>query len=155
MAKSKRTRGNWRFTIRSLLLLTLAVAAWLAYEIHESRTLPRHSEAIRTLGGDVELETSPWSLVRFVEPQRYGQRMVAARIPAHRLSDAMEILRAQGALRRLQIDCDGSHDVTSNWKAIADQLPGVAILPVMQGSPRGSSSLPEESLAPGGKPPRA
>ncbi len=67
MAKPRGIRRFLRFSLRSLLLATLAVAAWLGYEVHQARTVKRQAAAIPALGGQVEFEPSPWSLLRFVE----------------------------------------------------------------------------------------
>src|SRR2546423_13682735 len=76
-----------RFSLRSLMLLTLAVGAWLGYEVHQARTARRQAEAIHALGGEVEFETSPWSLLRFLEPQTYGRRVAAVSIGRDGASD--------------------------------------------------------------------
>src|SRR5438876_3650249 len=81
MAKPKGIRRFLQFSLRSLMLVTLAVAAWLGYEVHQARTVQRQAAAIRALGGEVEFETSPWSLLRFIEPQTYGRYVVAAQVP--------------------------------------------------------------------------
>src|SRR5262245_44207619 len=69
-----------RFSLRSLMLVTLAIAAWLGYEVHQARTIERQAAAIRALCGEVEFEPSPWSLLRFVEPQTYGWRISSATV---------------------------------------------------------------------------
>ena len=66
MGKPKGIRRFLRFSLRSLMLVTLAVAGWLGYEVHQARTVQRQAEAIRALGGEVEFEASPWSLLRLL-----------------------------------------------------------------------------------------
>src|SRR2546423_13045140 len=97
-----------RFSLRSLMLLTLAVGAWLGYEVHQARTARRQAEAIRALGGEVEFETSPWSLLRFVEPKVYGRRVTAAEIPGEHLQ---QVLRSLRGLRAVQVGYNGAADL--------------------------------------------
>src|SRR5947209_20238724 len=92
MAKPKGIRRLLRFSLRSVMLVTLAVAAALGYEVHQARTVERQAEAIRALGGEVEFEASPWSLLRFIEPQTYGRRIVIAQVRAHGLDEAVSRL---------------------------------------------------------------
>src|SRR5439155_26286732 len=98
MGKPKGIRRFLRFSLRSLMLVTLAVAAWIGYEVHQARTVERQAEAIRALGGEVEFETSPWSLLRFVEPQTYGRRIAAAEFPAENTDLALPQLVSMASL---------------------------------------------------------
>src|SRR5438034_5453631 len=88
-----------RFSLSSLMLVTLAVAAWLGYEVHQARTVQGQAEAIRALGGEVEFEASLWSLLRFIEPRTYGRRIVAAQVPA---DDVDETISCVNSLPHLQ-----------------------------------------------------
>src|SRR5436309_1863897 len=103
MAKPKRIRRFLRFSLRSLMLLTLAVGAWLGYEVHQARTARRQAEAIRALGGEVEFEVSPWSLLRFVEPQTYGRRILSAKVSGEHVVDAVPVLQVIASLRRVTV----------------------------------------------------
>src|SRR5438874_9649717 len=115
MAKPKRIRRFLRFSLRSLMLLTLAVGAWLGYEVHQARTVQRQAEAIRALGGEVEFEPSPWSLLRFIEPQTYGRRIVMAHVTNERVEAAIVLLSALPALREVQVTFDGARETRPTW----------------------------------------
>src|SRR5437667_2392720 len=103
MAKVRGIRRFLRFSLRSLLLLTLAVASWLGYEVHEARTVRQQAEAIRALGGDVQFVPRGWSLLRFLEPQTYGRQIAAVEIPAASTEEALPQLQALPRLRDLRI----------------------------------------------------
>src|SRR5437867_1439708 len=107
MAKSRGIRRFLRFSLRSLLLVTLAVAAWLGYEVHQARTVERQTAAIRALGGEVEFEPSPWSLLRFFEPQAYGRRIVRASIYGEGLDEALPLIKSLSDLRELRVGYEG------------------------------------------------
>ncbi len=130
MAKPRGIRRYLRFSLRSLLLLTLAVAAWLGYEVHQARTVERQTEAIRALGGEVEFEPSPWSLLRFFEPQTYGRRITAAQVPADRPDEAVSLLRACPRLREVRVAFDGSTDLLGGWNLFRGEFAGKRIVPV-------------------------
>jgi hypothetical protein len=130
MASPQGIRRFLRFSLRSLLLLTLVVAVWLAYEVHAARTVERQAEAIRALGGEVEFEPSPWSLLRFVEPQTYGRRIWAAQVPAVRPEEAVPLLRACPRLREVRVAFDGSTDLLGGWNLFHREFAGKRIVVV-------------------------
>jgi hypothetical protein len=130
MARSSGIRRFLRFKLRSLLLLTLVVAAWLGYEVHQARTVERQAAAIRALGGEVEFEPSAWSLLRFVEPQRYGRRIVAIQVANERLEEAIPLLRPMTALREVRIVYDGASDTRQNWESLQALVGDERIVPV-------------------------
>src|SRR5262249_23586335 len=118
-----------RFSLRSIMLLTLAVAVWLGYEGHEARKFQRRLDPGRALSSEVDLTASRWSVLRFVEPQTYGRRIAAAELPAERLEEAVPILRSERALRELRVACDGVDDVRPAWPQLAAALPGTKLVP--------------------------
>src|SRR2546422_5065304 len=130
MAKPPGIRRYLRFSLRSLLVLTLAVAAWLGYEVHQARTVQRQARAIRALGGEVEFEASPWSLLRFVEPRTYGRRVVIAQIPADGLDEAVSRLNVLPHLREVRLALDGRSDVRQKWDYLRAELNGKRLVPV-------------------------
>ena len=66
---TSRFKRRWfQFRLRTVLLLMLAVALWLGYEVNWA-SRQRHVVAIEELGGSVVYERRPWSLLRFVDAQ--------------------------------------------------------------------------------------
>ncbi len=130
MARAPGIRRFLRFSLRSLLLVTLVVAAWLGYEVQQARTVERQAEAIRALGGEVEFEPSPWSLLRFVEPQTYGRTIVVAEIAGERTDDTIPILKTLSALRELRIEYDGTFDLQPSWRALNRELTATRVVPI-------------------------
>src|SRR5258705_1303056 len=63
-------KHRWlQFSLRSVLLLTLAVALWLGYEVREARQVERTITALCALGGTVVTElTCPDPLRLFGAP---------------------------------------------------------------------------------------
>jgi hypothetical protein len=112
------------------MLLVLGVACWLGYEVQQASSTRRQINTLRSLGGEVVLETSPWSLLRLFEPHAYGQRIVVIEVPADGLKEAMPILLSQSNLRALRIVCDGTLDVGPVRSELIELLPRTTIVPV-------------------------
>src|SRR5262249_8906147 len=75
-------KRRWlQFSLRSLLLLTLAVALWLGYEAQDAHRVERTTAAVRFWGGEVEWAPGGWSLLKFVAGGAYGQRIDKVEIP--------------------------------------------------------------------------
>ena len=71
MSRSKSKRRWLQFSLRSVLLLTLAVALWLGYEVHQARQVEQTIAGITALDGNAECELTGWSLLRLCRvPQR-------------------------------------------------------------------------------------
>jgi hypothetical protein len=130
MAKAWGIRRFLRFSLRSLLLVTLAVAAWLGYEVHQARTVERQAEALRALGGEVEFEPSPWSLLRFIEPQTYGRRITSVQLTGDRVDEAISVLKGMAPPRTIHVEYDGSIDPGPSWRLLNAALPRTEIAPV-------------------------
>ena len=78
---TQKPRRRWlQFSLRSLLLLPLAVGLWLSYEVSEARIVERQTAAIEALGGQVGYEPIGISLLRFLL-NGYGQQVVEVDIP--------------------------------------------------------------------------
>jgi hypothetical protein len=129
MAKVQGIRRFARFSLRSLMLLTLAVAVWLGYEARWAGPTQEQVDAMISSGGEVQWETSPWSLLRFLDSETYGRRIVTAQVPAEGLPTAAAILRSRAGLRELRVVCDGSVDVQPPWPELAASLRGAALIP--------------------------
>lgn len=130
MAKPQNIRRFLRFSLRSLLLVTLAVAAWLGYEVHDARTVERQAEAIRALGAEVEFESGGWSLLRFMEPARYGRRIRTAQVWDARVDEALPQLAALHSLREVRVIFGGTRDQRASWLRLHDTLHRVKITPL-------------------------
>jgi hypothetical protein len=102
--------------------VTLVVAAWLGFEVHQTRIVERQAETIRALGGEVEFEPSTWSLARFIEPGRFGRRIVTAQVPGDRADEALSLLEAMPYLREVQVAYDGSYDLGPSWSTVRSRL---------------------------------
>jgi hypothetical protein len=129
MIRSKHERRWLQFSLRSVLLLTLAVAVWLGYEVRQARHVERTLAALRALGGDAECEPTGWSLLRLCRVPGYGQRIVRAEIPGAAVDEATGLLRDSPGLREVQVTYDGTYDPTASWKCIRAALSHVVVVP--------------------------
>jgi hypothetical protein len=93
MSNTKSQSRWWQFSLRSVLLVTLAVAIWLGYEVRQSRQVERTIAALRELGGEAECEATGWSLLRLCRVPGYGQRIVRATVPGTAADEAIRVLR--------------------------------------------------------------
>jgi len=130
MAKARGIRRFLRFSLRSLVLLTLVVATWLGYEVHQARSVERQAEAIRALRGEVEFEPSPRSLLRFFEPSTYGRRATIVSLPGENVRQAISLLAGVPALREVQVAYDGTSDLNPGMSNLCDALPGATVVPM-------------------------
>src|SRR5204862_1318432 len=73
---------------------------------------------------------SPWSLLRFIEPQTYGRRIVMAHVTNERVEAAIVLLSALPALREVQVTFDGARETRPTWDALKAQFRDKLILPV-------------------------
>jgi hypothetical protein len=128
MSRSKPKRRWLQFSLRSILLLTLAVALWLGYEVHQARQVERTIAGLAALGGATECELTGWSLLRLCPVPGYGRRIVRADIPGSVAQEAIELLRSSG-LHEVQVTYDGTYDPTPSWKALIAALPSINIQP--------------------------
>src|SRR5437016_243445 len=127
MSRAPRKRRRLQFSLRSVLLVTLAVALWLGYEVREARHVERTIAALRALGGNAETELTAPSLLRLCRAPGYGQRIVRVELPGRAVEEAVALLRDLRGLREVQVTYDGTYDLARGWKAIKDGLTDVAI----------------------------
>ncbi len=127
MPANKPPRRRLQFRLRSLLLLTLAMALWLGYEVWQARSVQRVSATIQALGGQVQYECVGWSLLRFAEPQKYGLRIVQVHIPAGEVDGATQLLSGLRALREVVVLFDGTCDPNALVARLRPALPRVQI----------------------------
>src|SRR5262245_60645856 len=100
-------RLRWfQFRLRSLLIVTCGVGAWIGWEVRQADSVRRHAGSIVAVGGNVELECSAWSLLRFVDRQRFGLRATKAEIPAASLAEGLPHLQALSP-SHVRVVCDG------------------------------------------------
>jgi hypothetical protein len=129
MSRSKPKRRWLQFSLRSVLLLTLAVALWLGYEVHQARQVERTIAGIAALGGNAECELTGWSLLRLCRVPGHGRRIVRAEIPGTAVAEAINLLSGASALREVQVTYDGTYDPAPSWKALIGALPQVRVQP--------------------------
>src|SRR5262245_51180719 len=130
MAPRRRIDRRLRFSLRSLLLIVLGIAAYLGWERWQVATVQRQTAAIRELGGEVlEFDSSAWSLLGFVDPT-YGRRIGVAELPAERVQQALPLLKSMSSLRALQVTFDGESGVEPNWELLQRQMGRVTVVPV-------------------------
>ena len=131
MRKPTGIHRRLRFTLRSLLLGVLAVALYLGWERWQADAAQRQIAAIRELGGEVlELDSSPWSLLRLVDPATYGRRIRVAEMPSNRLQEAIPLIQSVSSLRQLHVTYDVEHEVEPNWEVLQRKLGAVTVIPV-------------------------
>ncbi len=130
MTLIKPNRRWLQFSLRTVLLLTLAVALWLGYEVRQARQVERTIAALRALGGDAECEPTGWSLLRLCRVPGYGQRIVRAEIPGTAVEEAIGLLRDLAELREVQVAYDGTCDPGRTWRTITDALVGPKLTPL-------------------------
>ena len=123
MVKPRGIRRFLRFTLRSLLLLTLVVAVWLGYEARQARRTEGHRRSIESLGGSVETEPEGLSLLRFLVAGDFGQEVVAAKIPGPSVGKAIGTLAAIPYLRRVRVLYDGTCDIHPDWERLNVAFP--------------------------------
>src|SRR2546423_9164085 len=111
MSRSKSKRRWLQFSLRGVLLLTLAVALWLGYEVHQARQVDRTIAGLAALGGNAECELTGWSLLRLCRVAGYGRRIVRAEMPGSAVQEAIELLRGSSGLREVQVTYDGTYDL--------------------------------------------
>jgi hypothetical protein len=70
-----------------------------------------HVAAIVAMGGWVELESSRWSLLRWVDRRRFGLQASKVEVPAAALAEAIPHLRALRGVQELCVTCDGACDL--------------------------------------------
>src|SRR5256885_14966342 len=92
MSRAPHKRRWLQFSLRSVLLLTLAVALWLGCEVREARQVERTIAALRALGGTVETELTGPSLLRLCGVPGYGRRIVLAGGPGAAGEGAVSLL---------------------------------------------------------------
>ncbi len=122
MTTIKPARRWLQFSLRSLLLLTLAVALWLGYEVRQARKVERTIEAIRALGGDAECEPTGWSLLRLCRVPGFGQVIVRAELPGSVVEEGIDLLRDLGDECDIEIVYDGTFDPTPSWHRATEAL---------------------------------
>jgi hypothetical protein len=129
MSRAKPKRRWLQFSLRSILLLTLAVALWLGYEVRQARRVEQKIAALRALGGKAEAQPTGWSLLRLFGVRGYELRIVRAEIPGSAAEEAIPLLRGESGLREVQVGYDGAYDPTPSWRRINEYLPSVVLKP--------------------------
>src|SRR5205085_6742653 len=116
---SRKPKRRWlQFSLRSVLLLTLAVALWLGYEVHQARQVERTIAGLAALGGNAECELTGWSLLRLCRVPGYGRRIVRADIPGRTVEEAIDVLSNAPGLAQVRVMFDGTSDPAPSWKAL-------------------------------------
>jgi hypothetical protein len=122
MRTLKPKRRWWQFSLRSLLLLTLAVGLWLGFEVRQARQVERTVAALSQLGGDAECEPTGWSLLRLCGVPGHGQCIVRAVISGGAVDEAIELLRGSQRLREVEVVYDGTFDPAPSWRHVRDEF---------------------------------
>jgi hypothetical protein len=131
-SRHKPNRRWLQFSLRSVLILTLAVALWLGHEVRQARHVEQTVAALRELGGNAECELTGWSLLRLCRVSGYGLRIVRAEMSGSAAEQAIELLRGSPGLRELQVKYDGTYDPAPSWKVLLGSLPNVSVMPVAE-----------------------
>jgi hypothetical protein len=120
-----------QFHLRSLLLLFLVTGVWLGIEVWCADGQQQRIAALGRLGGQVETERSHASPLNWVEPQRFGQRVVEVEVPASAIDEALTHLRHFSTLRRVRVAFDGSCELGGCWRRLTDALDqAVEVMPL-------------------------
>src|SRR5262245_19176687 len=126
--RHRKPKRRWlQFSLRSVLMLTLGVAMWLGYEVHQARQVERTLAGLRALGGDAEHEPTRWSLLGLCRLPGYGCSIVRASIPGSAADKAIDLLRGSPELREVQVTYDGTYDPAPSWNTLLGSLPNVTI----------------------------
>lgn len=131
MTGIKPTRRWLQFRLRSLMLLIFFVSIWLGFESRHANSLGRHVAAIRDAGGQVEFETCCWSLLRFLDAERYGAKIVSAEIGADTMDSVWDHVAALKDVRELRVAFDGTSDMSPVLDRLLEALPGARITPIV------------------------
>src|SRR5438105_3368710 len=131
MAGIKYLRRWLQFRLRSLMLLILLVALWLGFEARHANWVGRHVAAIRDAGGQVEFDHCWWSLLRYIDAERYGARVASAEVRADVLDDLWEDVAGLRDAREIRIAFDGTSDSAPAFDRLARALPNVRITPIV------------------------
>jgi hypothetical protein len=146
MSRNTPKRRWLQFSLRGVLVLTLAVALWLGYEVHQARRVEQTVAALQELDGNAECELTGWSLLRLCRVPGYGRQIVRVDIPGSAAEQVIELLRGSSGLREVQVTYDGTFDPAPSWKALLGSLPNVSVSPAAEEASDCESRIASKAL---------